>query len=86
MSVVSTSTTRLQSAAHPRHNAVVVGASSVLEHDVWIVVDDEVVKSAVGPADAALGRTAGAQRVLRHVRHVLFEDEWRHFASATSLS
>jgi len=69
-----------------RHNLVVVAASSVLEHDVWIAVDDEVVESFVGAADAALWRTASTESVLGNVRHVLLEDERRHPASTAALA
>ena len=76
----------VQYAAHPRHNAVVVVASSVLEHYIWIVVDDKVTKSAVRTANAAFGWTAGTQCVLRDIRHVLLEDKWRHFVSSSALT
>ena len=76
----------LVDAIHLRHNAVVVGASSVLEHYVWIVVDDKVVKSWIGAANTSFSRTTCTQRILGDIRHVLFEDKWRHCASTSPLS
>ena len=69
-----------------RHDAVVVVAAPVLEHDVRVVVDDELVEARLGAPDATLGRSTGAQRVLRDVRHVLLEDERRLLASCPALT
>ncbi len=65
-----------------RHDAVGARALLVLEHDVGVVVDDEVLELGVSAGDASLGEPRRAQRVLRHVRHVLLEDERRHLAAA----
>ena len=69
-----------------RHDAVVVVAAPVLEHDVRVVVDDELVEARLGAPDATLDRSTGAQRVLRDVRHVLLEDERRLLASCPALT
>ena len=62
------------------HETIGAGALLVFEDDVAVVVGDQVLESGVVAADLALGQSAGAQRVLRHVGHVLFEDERREFA------
>lgn len=60
-----------------RHEAVCSCALLVLEDDVRVVVGDEILEPGVAARDLALTESTGGQRVLRHVGHVLLEDEGR---------
>lgn len=62
-----------------RHEAVCSCALLVLEDDVRVVVGDEILEPGVAARDLALTESTGGQRVLRHVGHVLLEDEGRQF-------
>lgn len=66
-------------AQYLRHEAVSSRALLVLEDDVRVVVGDEILEPGVAAGNLALTESAGGQRVLRHVRHVLLEDEGRQF-------
>lgn len=66
------------------HEAVRSGALFVPEYDVRVVVGHEVPEARVLAGNPSLGESARRQRVLRHVGHVLFEDERGQFAGPTA--
>lgn len=66
------------------HQTVGAGSFFVFEDYVRVVVGHELLEARIVARDLALGESAGAQRVLRHVGHVLLEDERRQLARRPS--
>lgn len=57
------------------HEKIFSVAFVILEHDVWVVVDDQTLEPVGTSVDPALRRTTGCQRRFGRVGHVLVEHE-----------
>ena len=71
--------------AYLRHDAIGSSSLLVLEDDVGVVAGVELFEPLlVRPLHRLLAQPARSQRVLRHVRHVLLEDERRHLTGTSA--